>query len=408
MEVIRNIVKCTPEQYLELLKNGEVEVNGELKTYSENTLYDTGNLELLEWYNKMMEAQHKELQPAHTPYTMKTLEQEIADIIKEYPEYQGASCVGYRAYLKKGDIVGIKSTYNNGEWFINGKRVEANYSYNGDGTELVSVVGFDTKHFPVTLGATPSYYPFEIYIRAIGKTPEVSQYYYLYADKIYTYNFNLPVSPKSARVMETYGLANFEQRTPVVVQELYSDCEYYKSSALYQNTHIKKVSLPNCVEVSSTQAFSGCSNITTWEWGKLKKISGSTNISSIPFNGVNTLVIPDTVETITTGYICQSNKTIRLECNNATSIHANWCRSTPTNLYIADDWRATVNLAIAANNWTLEQFMDFAENKLTPINPNGGTSAARYLTIPASKASQLEELGFYNICEDKGWVVDEA
>lgn len=405
MEIIKNIVKLTPEQYMELLKNGEVEVNGEIKTYSETTLYDTGNLELLEWYNKMMEAQHKELQPAHTPYTMKTLEQEIADIIKENPDYQSASCVGYRAYLKKGDIVGIKSTYNNGEWFINGKRVEANYSYNGSGTELVSVVGFDTKYYPVTLGATPSYFPYEIYIKNIGKVPEVSQYYYLYADTITTYNFKLEVAPRGCRVFKDCAKGGaYEQPTPVVVREVYSECDKLTKSPAVK-AYTTKVSLPRCTEIicDSLRDLS----VSTWEFGKLNLLQ-CTNSSGTMFYCSTNVYIPETVLTIK-GIICGGNKTVRLDCKNATSIDSKWYHptaGTPTNLYICDDWGATINLANAAKNQSADWFMELA-GKLRNLEPKVADDL-RYLTIPSSKGDELYELGFYDICEAKGWVVDEA
>lgn len=405
MAVIKNIVKLTPEQYMELLKNGEVEVNGEIKTYSENTLYDTGNLELLEWYNKMMEAQHKELQPAHTPYTMKTLEQEITDIIKENPDYQSASCVGYRAYLKKGDIVGIKSTYNNGEWFINGKRVEANYSYNGSGTELVSVVGFDTKYYPVTLGATPSYFPYEIYIKNIGKVPEVSQYYYMYADTITTYNFKLETTPRGCRVFKDCAKGGaFEQPIPIVAREVYSECDKLTKSPAAKS-YTTKVSLPRCTEIVCTDSLRDLS-VLTWEWGKLNLLQGGSTIG-IFFNSTN-VYIPETVLTMK-GIVCASNKTLRLDCKNAISIDSKWyaLSSTPvTNLYICDDWGATINLSNAAKNQSNEWFMELA-GKLRTLNPQVADDL-RYLTIPSSKGDELYELGFYDACEAKGWVVDEA
>lgn len=402
MAVIKNIVKLTPEQYMELLKNGEVEVNGEIKTYSENTLYDTGNLELLEWYNKMMEAQHKELQPAHTPYIMKTLEQEIADIIKENPDYQSASCVGYRAYLKKGDIVGIKSTYNNGEWFINGKRVEANYSYNGSGTELVSVVGFDTKYYPVTLGATPSYFPYEIYIKNIGKVPEVSQYYYLYASKITTYNFTLAYTPRGCRTLIANGTNTYTQIVPVTVQEIYSNCEQLTKSIAIK-VYTKKVSLPECKEIVGADILRDLS-VTNWEFGKLNKIqcTGTTTM----FYCSHTVYIPDTVKYIS-GKICQANTNVKLECNKATSISDNWCVSAPTNFSMAKNWDCSINIAVAAKNWTKDRFLELFED-LVPVDITGvGAAYARELTIPAAIYDELTEEE-YAIAEDKGWILGGA
>lgn len=401
-----------------LLKEGQVEIDGEIKVKEEGTLYNPGELPLLEWYNKMMEAQHKELQPAHTPYTMKTLEQEIADIIKENPDYQSASCVGYRAYLKKGDIVGIKSNYNNGEWFINGKRVEANYSYNGSGTELVSVVGFDTGYYiknvpaaPITLGATPSYYPFEIYIKNIGQVPTVAQNYYVYAEKITTFNFVLEVRPRGCRVLVANGSNYFYQQCPVAPREIYSDCVNLESTILKSNAYIYKISLPECKTISSTSAaLSSLGAVRVWEFGKLKTLTGGSNYGTgCLFRETHTVLIPSTVKNIN-NVICGHNTVVKMECNEATYIHSKWYNggNAPGTFTMADDWYATVNISYAARGWVKEQFIDLFQNKLRPINPEGGTTAARTITIPVAIADTLYDEGIVDIALDKGWMIDEA
>lgn len=410
MEIIRNIVKCTPEQYLELLTNGEVEVNGEIKTYNENTLYDTGNLELIEWYNKIMTAQYQEYEVAHTPIIAKPLEKEIADIIKQYPDYKSSSCIGYRTFLNKGDIVGVASKYNNGETFINGERVTANYSCKTDG-ELVNVVVFESGYYmsgvanPPVLGATPSYFPHEIYIKNIGQIPEVAETYYLYANKITTYNFTLAEYPRAARVINANGTSYFSQKVATVSQEVYSNCEYFNTKNLL-GTLIRKLSLPNCKEFGGTVILINSSTIKEYEFGKLEKISGGTSYGTgATFRGANTVLIPDTVKTIT-GVICGDNTTIKLECNKAKSIGDTWCYNAPTNFTMAKNWDASVNISKAAKNWTKDRFLELFED-LVPVNINGGTMAARELTIPAAIFDTLTDEE-YAIAEDKGWVLGGA
>lgn len=212
------IVNCTPEQYMELLKNGQVEINGEIKTKEEGTLYNTGELELLEWYNKIMEAQHKKYEPAHTPVVTKTLEEDYNAILAEYPDYTYSSAIGYRVFLKKGDVIEVESHYNNGEVFINCERVTSNYSCRTEGIEDVRVWVFESGIYikdvpasPPVLGASPDYYPYEIHIRKVptGRLPEVAQEYYLYANKITTYDFDLPVAPRGCRVLIANGTNDF-------------------------------------------------------------------------------------------------------------------------------------------------------------------------------------------------------
>lgn len=342
------------------------------------------------------------------PVVVKTLEDRIEDIIEEYPDYQVSSVVAYKAFLKNGDTIEVNNSSNNGEVFINGKMTTGNYTYMGNDTELIDVVVFETGYYSdkraggIKLNTTPTYYPFEIIIRSLNLLPDVEQNYYLYADRIYTYKFNLPVQPKSARVMKSCGFSNLEQKISIVAQEIYSDCDYYKTAVFTGNAHINKVSLPNCVEVNNQYAFQNCFNITTWEWGKLKTIVGG-NISNIPFRGVNTVVIPNTVESITKGAICQNNITIRLECNNATTIISNWCSMSPTNFYMVDDWDASINIAVAASNWNKDRFIELF-NDLVPCTPDSGS---RELTIPSAIFDSLTEEE-YAIAEDKGWIVGGA
>ena len=73
MNNISKIIHLTPEQYLKILKNGSIEVNGEVKTYDDAALYDTGNLELITWYNTFMKEKYKEIARAHSPYVIKSL-----------------------------------------------------------------------------------------------------------------------------------------------------------------------------------------------------------------------------------------------------------------------------------------------------------------------------------------------
>jgi hypothetical protein len=415
LDSVKKIVNCTPEQFEALQRFGEVEVNGELKTKEEGTLYNPGELLLLEWYNKVMAEQLDQFKRTHTPVIVDSLEREYAKIVTEYPDYLFSSAVGYRAFLKKDDLIGVTSVYNNGEVFINGKRVTKNYSYNGDGVELVSVWVFESgvydKSVPAKqpiLGATPSYYPFEISIKNYGQVPEVAQSYYLYAEKISTYGFDLEVQPRGCRVLIANGINNFTQKVPLTIQEVYSSCDIFTTLSLNNNIYVKKVSLPECKELGSSTSgiFTKCTNITNWEFGKLTKIVGGTNSSAVTFSGVNTVLIPNTVKTIE-GWICSGNKTIRLECNNATSIKPQWCQTKPTNFSMAKDWDATVDIATAASGWNKEQFRDLFENYLVDNSNGGDPTVLRTITVPAAIFETLTDEGIIDIALNKGWMIDE-
>ena len=136
---IQKTIKCTPEQYKELIKNGQVEINGELKEFDENVTYDTGYKELIDWYNKIMEAQYKQYEVKHTPMAMKSLEQEYEELTAEGGKVsKDVSAIGYTAIIKSGDTVKVTEP-NTGDFYINGELVTNDYTFNGEGYEIVKV-----------------------------------------------------------------------------------------------------------------------------------------------------------------------------------------------------------------------------------------------------------------------------
>lgn len=394
-----------------LLKEGQVEIDGEIKVKEEGTLYNTGELSLLEWHNKIMEAQYAEYAVAHTPIITKPLEKEIADLILAYPEYRPCSCIAYKTFLNKGDIIGVASKYNNGEVYINGTYTTSNYNCKTDG-EVVNVVVFESGIYDKTryhnapiLGAVPSYHPYEFYIKHIGLEPEVAETYYQYANKITTYGFILPYNPRGCRVLVANGTTTFSQKIPITVQEVSSNCESIGNfTGFNKNIYLNKVSLPNCTEISvvNSSPFVDNDKIKTWEFGKLQKLSVAGSTCYI-FNVVNTVLIPDTVK-IMSKQVCRNITTLRLECNKATSIDNNWYVGTaPTNFTMAKEWDASVNIAIAAKNWTKDRFLELFEDLVLLSE----MLTSRELTIPAAIFDSLTEEE-YAIAEDKGWVLGGA
>jgi hypothetical protein len=345
------------------------------------------------------------------PVVVKTLEDRIEDIIKEYPDYQDSSVVAYKAFLKKGDTVEVNNSLNNGEVFINGKLTTGNYTYMGNDTELIDVVVFETGYYSdkaawgIKLNTTPTYYPFEIIIRSLNLLPEVEQNYYLFAEKITTYAFNLAVYPRIARIIKADGTNDFTQKISVPVQEISSNCDQFTTS-FKGNAYIETIKLPNCKILSGNDRgiFYNCTNLRNWEFGKLTTIKNSTvaNMGYIMFSGTHTVYIPETVNTIS-GVICYNNGNLILDCNKATSIYDGWCNSAPTNFTMAKNWDASINIAVAAKKWSKDRFIELFED-LVPLSE---MFTSRELTIPAAIFDSLTEEE-YAIAEDKGWVLGGA
>lgn len=350
------------------------------------------------------------------PIVLKTLEQEYEDILATNGDYEYSSAVGYRAILKNGDTVRV--TGNSGHFFLNGERMTADYTYTGDGCEMVSVWVFenvgDMLVAPISLNDTPSFTPYEIIIKNIAQTPTVTRDYYLYSQKVTIDGFNLGANLVGNKKLIVKGFNYFPGISTASAQEVYSDCEVVNGSVLKDRANLKKISLPNCKTISAdyyNSPFAGCKSLKIMEFGALETITGISNDTTMTFRDADTVYIPDTVKTINGGPICYRNKTIKLECNKATSIVNNWCYGTPSsNFTMAKDWLASVNISVAAKNWSKDKFIDLFENylfDLSVVGDDGSLYAERELTIPKAIYDVLTDEEFA-IAENKGWIVGGA
>ena len=427
MEVVEKIVYLTDEQFEELLTNGQIEVNGELKVYDENTLYVTPNNNYKWLYDKFYEAVIRPYKIVHTPVVMKSLEQEYEELTDEAngkaPKY--VSAVGFSAILKKGDSV-VVSTPNFGDFYINGELVTNDYTYNGDNVEIVNVWCFEKKSGDLQMAPKlkdiPNYDIVEVDIKNIGsETPEVNDSYYNYATTIKTYNFNL-TNLKGGKTIITDGFSSITSANnlvssitkKVICYAQTVDCTY--GSPFVMKSNLVEVVFPELLDViPSTDAKSGfltgCSNPELkLSFPKLKSVAGY-NAYYAAFDNVYKVELPPSVKNV--GNHCfNNNSIITLNCNKAISINNNWCDLTPSiNFTMAKDWQASINIAIAAKNHTKDWFIDLFTNYLHKFEPeevDGGTLLEfRDITIPLAIFNELtdDEIA---IAENKGWTVGGA
>lgn len=130
---------------------------------------------------------------------------------------------------------------------------------------------------------------------------------------------------------------------------------------------------------------------------KLTSVNGSGN--NHPYQGVKNVIIPNSVRVVGT-HVCAQNDTITLNCNRAT-INSSWCTSAPkVNFTMCDDWQASINIAVAAKNHTIDWFIDLFTNKLADMT---GQDAPQ-INIPLAifEALSPEQLA---IARNKNWTV---
>jgi hypothetical protein len=405
---VKKIVNLTPEQYQELLETGQVEVDGVIKTKEDGVLYDTGYLEFIEWYNKIMEAQYNQTAVNHTPMAMKSLEQEYKDIVGEEmdPGTDGdtlayMSAIGYTAILKNGDTIKVTEP-NKGVFYINGSVVTNDYTYIGDGYEVVNVWVFEDK-YNLELNDTPTFNIPELDVRNIATTPVVGDGYKKYASTIRAYNFT--ISGSTTRKLISNGTESFNQSSIAsIIEEVESDCTTYNifRAGMYNHGNLKKVVFNNLTQITSEQGnfVCGCTNPDLEiVFPNIKTLNGNGNISL--FDKVCNVVIPKSAVRLTSR-ICSDNQTITLNCNKAT-IDNIWCGSAPKiNFTMCSDWQASINISVAAKNHTIDWFIDLFTNKLAEVTPG-----SKEINIPIAiyDAMSDSEEDYIAIAENKGWIV---
>ena len=399
MKEINKIVQLSDLQYEKLLKDRQIEIDGEIKVWEPDTLYVTPNNNYQWLFNKFYETAVKPNEVYHTPMNMKSLEQEYEYLTTEDNNLAYVSAIGYTAILKNGDTIKVTEP-NKGTFYINGSVVTNDYTYSGNGYEVVNVWVFENNDAP-ELNDAPTFNISELDVRNIAQTPVVSDSYKNYALTLKAYNFE--ISGLAPRKLISNGTETFNQKTvSSVVEEVESDCVVYgTNSVLAKKNTLKKANFPELIKIDAGyMSFLNSCTSPDLEiyYPKLKIIQGYKDQS--PFYKVENVIIPSTVKTITS-IICSANKTITLNCNKADSISSEWCLITPSvNFTMCDDWQASINIAVAAKNHTIDWFINLFTNKLADMT---GQDAPQ-INIPLAifEALSPEQLA---IAQNKNWTV---
>ena len=330
------------------------------------------------------------------------------------------SAIGYTAILKNNDTIRVTEP-NKGIFYINGSVTTNDYTYTGNGYEVVNVWVFESKIGDLivapTLADAPTFIINKLIIKNIAQKPNVNDSYILYANEIELDNFVLSAAPLTTKVMTDKGKYNFNQVIGNFVTEYTDESTTIDSDKLADKSKLEKINFPNLEVISmktgsyDTKPFlCGCSNPELEIiFPKLKKILTNeyATISyrnAHPFREVYKVVLPESVEVIQKG-ICIENSEIHLNCKNATSIDNNWCNNTPTvNFTMCKDWGASINIAIAAKNHNKEWFIDLFTNYLRDFSK---TNEIREICIPIIFFETMTEEEL-TLAKNKNWTVTGA
>lgn len=139
----------------------------------------------------------------------------------------------------------------------------------------------------------------------------------------------------------------------------------------------------------------------------LETITNTVNQNNNPFGGIYSVILPSSVKSI--GKYCFfTNNFVRLECNEAETIHTDFCFDAPIYFELAPDWAATINLAVAATNWTLSDFTNLISGQTNGVDNlrTMTTATVKQLTVPTTIFTQLNAANSCTVdgYTDKSWV----
>ncbi len=349
----------------------------------------------------------------HTAVVRQNLETVHNGIITANPALANSSAVGFTALLNDGDVIPTQGS----RLFINGVEESGDYTFSGenssDGTEFVKV-----WYFPLngTLQLSDSVnldiVDFKIIKRndlTSGFTVDVS--YYKYAKYIDIAGIDISSWSVCGRKIKTHFLNSGNGN--ILQCEEYEDdgmtsvdtAQYQKNPIAANSTaNVKKLIFPNLTEFK----------LDTNGWGfftknfinaeivvpSLEICNGTTATvdTASSFVNINKIVMPESVTTLGRGSF-YNIRNLHLNCKNA-SITGSWYGGTaPQNFSVCSDWGATINISVAAANWSKEDFIELFTNRLRDME-----DVAKELKIPSAIYDELTDEEF-EIAENKGWTI---
>ena len=251
----------------------------------------------------------------------------------------------------------------------------------------------------------------------------VHKSYYAFADRAVYNRTSIPrpavywttsynsANANTNRCLEIYGIdTESTSYNPgnLMCQTLVHHCRTLTGSfgiSIVPTSNIMTMRFPDLQTLNSaTCFFNVMSNVS---FDKLETITGSANYAAdkAAFFRMISVILPETVDTIT-GNLFSQNSAIDLRCKNASSIDSRFCTGAPTAFTMCGDWGASINIATAAANWTMPQFIDLLTNKLRDMTQAGET---RTLQIPSAMLTALtndtDGAAAIAVANQKGWTV---
>lgn len=404
---IKKVVKLTNEQYEELLKNGQVEVNGEIKTKEEDTIYVCPASESwAELNNKIDEALIKPNRVLHNPYSIEELETIIARLREQYNEND--SVVGFRCTMKQGQKLKVSSNYR---MYLNETLRETDYTCAND-NEMISIVLFGTgQNMTITEKLIEIKNNVETYIEQKNTSISIEEVLYRTANLLTMLNVTLNVPVYCEEIRYNKQITSVGSNAPTLlpsVKRMKFTGIAIGHTLVNGNTLLEEANFDSVTTLYGNyqvQPFFGTSNEKlVLSFPNLLEIVPGTaynNNSSCIFGGVKHLIIGEKVKTLAGMLLTGTCGTVELYCKDATNSLLNGNIGTAVTvdyLYLCPEWNCGFSIAPVSG---------ISKENITEIFTNLkdlSNEASKTLTIQKALYESLDEATL-SIATSKNWTI---
>ena len=354
---IKKVVKLSYEQYHDLLTKGKTtdkDGNEHIYDSTGNTSYNVyGYDELMALNNKIDKTLLKPYKITHTPIIVEDLETYIDNLYAEkgYTD----SYAGLIGLMKKGDTIHVLEGC---DVYINGSKIDYDYTYTENYTELVTICVFATTgniiltedNFQMTDYS-------ELYVNRKGLDITLDSSITQKVSILTDYGLGLKGSLPYSNIVKFKGDKIFSSGTNNNHFQNLKEVEYLGTQipfgAFTYAQKLEKASFPNVVDINggvynTTGTFLHCDNENlVLKFPKLKSFTARAISDTVTFDSCNYVELPETLEICNYTNLLTDTKNIVLNCINCVFLKDSISSdNSPYTEYLklAEGWNTNINI----------------------------------------------------------------
>ena len=355
--IIKKVVKLSYDQWVELLKTGKTtDKDGNEHLYDETgeTSYNVyGYDELIALNNRIDSTLLKPYKITHTPIIVEDLETYINNLYVEKGYID--SYAGLIGLMKKGDTIHALESC---DVYINGSKIDYDYTYTENDTELVTICVFVTTGNMILTEDNFQMTDYsELYVNKKGLDITLDSSITQKVSILTDYGVNLKGALPYSNVVKFKGDKIFSSgRNNYHFQNL-KEVEYLGTQipegAFTYAQRLEKASFPNVVDITGgvfnvTGTFLYCDNQNlVLKFPKLTSFTARDMSDTVTFDSCKYVELPETLKRCNYRYLFKNTKNIVLNCINCVFLDDSISYSNSPNteyLKLAEGWNTNINI----------------------------------------------------------------